>query len=227
MKTHTSKRVIWSKGLLLLPLLALLLYSFSSSEVIEKEVPNTYPESLETPASKKVIFQDIATKKMVKEYNALAKRYNDTNPGELMVKNEEMKRMRYIYDLMTPKQRSNAESFPKMIPPPARAPEAPHAPNTPHVAHPAEGALPPAPHVEIEIFEMNGDSVIMPPPPPVPTEHMKELAAEGAEFYLEGKKISTEEAIKLVESKKSLNIDVRKKVGSKPVVKLSTKGVNK
>jgi hypothetical protein len=224
MKTHTSNRTIWSKGLLLLPLLAILLFSFSSKEVIEKEVAYLNISDLETPHYKKSLDQEIATKKMVKEYNALAKKYNGTDPGELLVKHEEFKRMSYIYDLMTPEQRSNAEKFPKIIPPPAHAPEAPHAPHAPHVVHPVEGAAPPlAPQVEIEIFEMDGDSGLMPPPPPpVPAEHMKELADEGAEFYLNGKKITAEEAIKLAKGDKLLTIDVRKLDDSPTTVKLST-----
>ncbi len=41
MKTHTSKRAALLKGLLVLPLLAVLVYGFSSTEVIEK--PNNLP----------------------------------------------------------------------------------------------------------------------------------------------------------------------------------------
>src|SRR5690606_31829690 len=38
MKTHTTKRKTWILSILLLPILALLIYSFSESEIIEKEV---------------------------------------------------------------------------------------------------------------------------------------------------------------------------------------------
>src|SRR5690606_4331531 len=41
MKTQTSKTVIWARGLLFLPLLALLLYGFSTKEIVEKEVENS------------------------------------------------------------------------------------------------------------------------------------------------------------------------------------------
>src|SRR5690606_37159361 len=35
MKSQTSKKAIWLKGLLLIPLIALLLYSFSTKEIFE------------------------------------------------------------------------------------------------------------------------------------------------------------------------------------------------
>ncbi|WP_397364638.1 M56 family metallopeptidase [Olleya sp. R77988] len=38
MKTHTSKKAVWLRSLLLLPLLAILLFSFSQTKEIEKEV---------------------------------------------------------------------------------------------------------------------------------------------------------------------------------------------
>lgn len=39
MKTHTSKQNIWIRSLLLLPLVALTLYGFSETQIIEKEIP--------------------------------------------------------------------------------------------------------------------------------------------------------------------------------------------
>jgi len=37
MKTHTSKRAIWLRSIFLLPLLAVLIYGFSTTEIVEKE----------------------------------------------------------------------------------------------------------------------------------------------------------------------------------------------
>lgn len=267
MKTNTSKGIIWSKGLLLLPLLALLLYSFSTSEVIEKEVSNAYSESLENSISNKMIFQDIATKKMVNEYNKLAQKYNALPKEERTITPEELGRMVYIFDRMNKKQRDGAEKFPEIVipenAPPPPMPSAqeslegvvppPPPPINPEVGHPAP---PPAEMVaEYNKLVKHYNSLPQQPPImkredanrimyiyskmsskqkqesekldfkilPVPKEHMKELAAEGAEFFLDGKKITAEEAIKLVESRKSLTIDVRKTEDPKPVVKLSTK----
>jgi len=224
MKTQTSKRTIWSKGLFLLPLLAVLLFSFSTTEVVEKEASYANSRNLETPHYKNSLIQKIATKKMVKEYNALAKRYNETKVGDLVVKHKELKRMRYIFDRMTPAQRKNAEAFPKIVAPP-KAPRSPHAPKAPHALHaaPSEGAVPPpASPVVIEVIEHDGDYELMPPPPPpVPSEHMKELAAKGAVFYYEGKQITGKEAVKIARSNKEINILIRDHDSKKPVVKLS------
>jgi beta-lactamase regulating signal transducer with metallopeptidase domain len=140
MKTNTSRRTIWSKGLLLLPLLALLLYSFSTSKVIEREMSNTYSESLETPISDKIIFQDIATKKMVNEYNKLAKKYNALPKEERSISREELGRMVYIFDRMNKKQRDGAEKFPEIV-----IPENAPAPPMPTANESLEGIVPPPP----------------------------------------------------------------------------------
>ncbi len=229
MKTQTSKRTIWSKGLLLLPLLAILLLSFSSKEVIEKEVSNAYSENIEIPSNKKMIYQEIATKKMVKEYNALAKKYNEMALEKLRVKRNELERMRYIYELMSSEQRSKAEKFPVRIPP---APEAPHTPKVPraqHAEHPTEARVPtPAPPIEIEVIEHDGDAeMIAPPPPPPPPApeviwvFLQNLSEKGAIFYLEGKQITGKEAVQVAKENKNINVQVREHDSKKPIVKLS------
>ncbi|WP_034918675.1 M56 family metallopeptidase [Gillisia sp. CAL575] len=221
MKTHTSKRMIWSKGLLLLPLLAILLFSFSSTKVIEKEVSNAYSESLKTALNKKMIYQDIATKKMVKEYNTLAKKYNSLPKSERTISREELSRMIYIFDRMNKNQRDSSEKFPEIV-----VPKDAPAPPMPTMENNIRGVIPPppppAPSVEVEIHDMDGNSEMMPPPPPpVPSVHMKELAEKGAIFYFEGKEITGKEAIKVTREFKSINIQVRDINSKKPIVKLS------
>ena len=226
MKTHTSKRTIWSKGLLLLPLLAILLFSFSTTEVIERDTSYTNAEDLETPHYKNAIIQDIATKQMVKEYNELAKRFNSSPKDKRNISRNELERMVYIYDKMSEEQREGSEKFPEIMVP-KNAP----APPMPTMEIDLVGAVPPPPpptavsggqRMEIEVIEMDGESGLMPPPPPpVPTEHMKELAAKGAIFYFEGKEISGKEAIRITKELKSINIQVREINSEKPIVKLS------
>jgi len=227
MKTQTSKRTIWSKGLLLLPLLAVLLFSFSTTETIERDASFANSENLETPHYKNSLIQDIATKKMVKEYNALAKKYNSLPKDKRAISRNELERMVFIFDRMNKEQRDSSEEFPEIIVP-KNAP----APPMPIPSEDLHGVVPPppppstAPRVEIEMFETDGDSELMPPPPPpVPSEHMQQLADEGAEFYLEGKRITAEEAIQIVKSKKLLTIDVRKLDEETTVVKLTKEGV--
>lgn len=236
MKTHTSKKMILVKTILVMPLLAILLYSFSGNKEVSRLANSNTSDVIGQPEVP-VLVQDIATEKMVKEYNKIAKKYNSSPKNQRTISREELGRMIDIYDKMTREQRNNSERFPEIVlpenapPPPMPSLEndldgkAPHPPHAPQVVHPVEGAVPSiAPQVEIEIFEMDGDSeLIPPPPPPVPAVHMQELADEGAEFYLEGKKITAEEAIKLAKGHKLLTIDIRKLDDSPTTVKLSTK----
>src|SRR5690606_18214498 len=64
MKTHTSKRAIWLRSLLLLPLLCVLIYGFSSVKIVQKT-----NDTIE-------ISKEKATEAEIAEYNQLAKKYN-------------------------------------------------------------------------------------------------------------------------------------------------------
>ncbi|MCF4100829.1 hypothetical protein L1I30_04040 [Gillisia sp. M10.2A] len=284
MKTHTSKKGILIRSLLLLPLLAVLLYSFSTNEIVQLE------EKVQVEGKSAIADfptqQEKATKKMIKEYNKLAKHYNSQEVDRIIIKMKDVERMKYIYSLMTPKQREAAEEFPHFPLPPR--PEAPRHPErianverVARIAHPEPPTAPepPAPHfeqsempsppeeylghdgqremervqvieerkmkiaarnMERESREMQKQERMMkraerdmqkremeikfntPPPPPVPEIHMKQLAEEGAEFFYNGKSISSEEAIKIVKTNKNININVRKSNNEKPTVKLTT-----
>lgn len=48
MKTHTSRRAIWLRSLLLLPLLSVLIYGFSTKEVIQKKTLSSYTSNNDT-----------------------------------------------------------------------------------------------------------------------------------------------------------------------------------
>ncbi|MDY7395878.1 M56 family metallopeptidase [Aureibaculum sp. 2210JD6-5] len=64
-----------------------------------------------------------------------------------------------------------------------------------------------------------------PPAPPNPTDHMIEMAKQGALFYYEDKKITSDKAIELTKKNKSINIQVLGNGSSKPIVKLSKKPI--
>jgi len=111
MKTRTSKNAIWLRSLVLLPLLAVLIYGFSSKVTIEKEVPNS-------KVINEITLQKKATPEQVAEYNKLAKYYNAQSKSNLRIKLKDVKRLEYIYSLMTEAQKKNAEPFPDFPPPP-------------------------------------------------------------------------------------------------------------
>ncbi|MFD0963116.1 M56 family metallopeptidase [Pseudofulvibacter geojedonensis] len=104
MKTKTTKKTVWLRSLLILPLVALLLFSFSTKEII---------------------YQEKATKQMVAEYNKLAKKYNAQDKNNRVVLLKDIQRLEYIYKLMTPEQKKNAEPFPDCPPPPPPPPPYP------------------------------------------------------------------------------------------------------
>ena len=207
MKTHTSKKAIWLRSLLILPLIALLLFSFSNNII--------------TP-------QEKATPEQIAEYNTLAKKYNEqiNSDSNINIKFKDVKRLKYIYGLMTEAQKKKAEEFPN-IPPPPPAPKAPKVNGSENIPPPPP--LPPNATAEqkaaVSKYKQKTNGKVPPPPPtpPIPSEHMKELAKKGAVFFYEGKKITPQKAQKIVESNKNIQIQVLDHNTNKPIVKLSSK----
>ncbi len=175
MKTKTPKSVIWLRSLFILPLLAILIYSFSNKTIIEIE--NTTEQS---------VYQQKATQKEVAEYNRLAKKYNKSH-GRMIIKSKEVERLNYIYRIMTIEQRKKAEPFP-VLPPPPPAPkpveveviEVPTpAPNLETIIQEVKVTSPkvrevvevPSPKI-IEVVE------VPPPPPPIPANATPEQKAK-------------------------------------------------
>ena len=219
MKTHTSKRTIWSKGLLLLPLLAILLFSFSTTEVIEKDASYSNAEDLETLNYKNSLIQEIATKKMVKEYNELAKKYNTLPKNARTISREELGRMVYIFDRMSKEQRNSSEEFPEIVIPKNAPP-----PPMPTMENDLRGIVPPPPPPASENDRAGAPhpaADMIAPPPPIPAVHMKELSERGAIFYFEGKQITGKEAIGIAKKIKAINVQVKDHDSKKPIVTLS------
>ncbi|MGB0895825.1 MAG: M56 family metallopeptidase [Flavobacteriaceae bacterium] len=213
MKTHTSKTKIWLKSIVLLPVLALLLFSFSTT-----------------------IQQDKATPEQVAEYNKLAKHYNEQPKNNRVIKLKDINRLEYLYNLMTPKQRKSAQPFPDCPPPPPSAPKNAKIVLESH----SKGVLPPPPppipanatEAQIKKYEktirayekevekaqqkLNGKndfvhkgdiSNIPPPPPPMsPVEFIKHNAKKGHVFYYDNKKISSKQALEIVRKDNAIHL---------------------
>ncbi|NND62210.1 MAG: M56 family metallopeptidase [Flavobacteriaceae bacterium] len=202
MKTKTSQKSRNLRILLLLPLLAFALYSFSSFETIYKDV-------------NELAIQEGATAKQISEYNALAKKYNAVDIKERVIKLKELKRLETIYRLMTPAQKAKAEPFPECYPPPPPPPPVTDAPK------PGNKLVPPPPPPPAPDTEM----VPPPPPPPNPMDHLIELAKKGAKFYYEGTSITSDRAIEILKQNKSLNISVQEKNRNTPRVDITKAGI--
>ncbi len=181
MKTHTSKRAIWFRSLLLLPLLSLMIYGFSSKEIIQQNLQTTE------------LTKEKATKAEIAEYNKLAKKYNAVAIENRIIPLEDLKVLETIYRKMTVEQKTDAESFPECVPPPPPlAPKTPKAPSLENGNLYMAAEAPPAP---------NSD----------PVEYIKELAKRGATFYIGPHKYTSDEAIELVKkSTNEVTIDVSK-----------------
>ncbi|MEX2349609.1 MAG: M56 family metallopeptidase, partial [Flavobacteriaceae bacterium] len=128
MKKQTSTQAIWLRSLIILPLVAILVFGFSSTEVIQKEAITEQTQS--------ELQQEKATKAEIKEYNTLAKKYNTMSRDNMRIVSAEVDRMTVVYSKMTTQQKENAEPFPSLpdSPPAPPAPPAPDAPDAPKVA---------------------------------------------------------------------------------------------
>ncbi|MFS4445299.1 M56 family metallopeptidase [Maribacter sp. 2307UL18-2] len=82
--------------------------------------------------------QDGASRELMKEYNKLAKHYNDMPRNHMKIKQKDVDRLEYIYSLMSEKQKADAEPFPDFPEPPAppAAPKAPKAKKEAKEHHP-------------------------------------------------------------------------------------------
>ena len=131
-KKYTDALSIWLKGnrtdnseLRVLKAQADKIYStFFKEEIIKYNIKQTPP----LPAQSK-IEQQKATKAQIKEYNTLAKKYNNMSKDDMYVKKSDVERLKYIYSIMSETQKKDAEPFPN-IPPPPPAPKAAN-PNLP------------------------------------------------------------------------------------------------
>ncbi|WP_318343897.1 M56 family metallopeptidase [Flagellimonas baculiformis] len=167
--------------------------------------------------------QSSATREEMKEYNALAKKYNAMDRNHMVIKKQEVNRLKEIYGKMSKKQQEDAEPFPN-FPPPPPAPDAPEPPKNVPAIEPTA----PSPITTAAPTQEPTSALPAPPPPPEPKsplEHIKEMAAKGATFMHNGKEISAKEAIKVLENNKKINIDTRGTDSGKPVVKLSTEPI--
>ncbi|MAP55343.1 M56 family metallopeptidase [Altibacter sp.] len=214
MKTKTSKRSSWIRGLLLLPLLAVLVLGFSTQKTVAQKKDSNEVSSQ---------IQEKASAKEVAEYNALAKKYNAQNPGNIVIKKSDVERLKYLYGKMTVKQREKAASFPD-LPPPPPAPDAPTikkgvndlgtdvpppppAPDAPKAKKWKEAAYPPPP-----------PKVDTPQPAPDPAEYVIEMVKKGADFYVGPHKITPKEAIELVRKSSTYKIRVDETNALRPIV---------
>ncbi len=223
MKTETSKSKVWIRSFLLLPLVAILIFSFSTIEEVEKNKE----DSIE------IDIQDGATKAQINEYNKLAKYYNGLDQSNMRIKKSDVDRLKYLYNLMSEKQRKNGEpfpNFPPLPPSPDKAPEPMRVKKGVNDKDPNAPPPPPkAPKAPKVVKGVNDTKANIPPPPPPPKEpkapktvkdpikEIEILAEEGARFlffdggphHKNGMDISKEKAIEILKKFNGVTVNVR------------------
>ena len=168
MKTETSKKRSFLRTALLLPLLALLLFGFSSREIAITETKNSSITAKQENQKK-------ATPAQVKEYNALAKKYNTSKKEGMMVVKKDIARLSYLFGLMSSKQRKSAESFPS-FPPQPKAPKPLKVLKGVNDQDPNIPPPPPKNSKPVKVIKgVNDTDPNIPPPPPKAPKPIKVL----------------------------------------------------
>jgi hypothetical protein len=109
MKTQTSKQSKVIKSLLVFPVIAVLLFGFSETKVVEKPIETKhYVSGYENP--KQTTREEIIT------FNHLAKNYNAIPIEKRVIPLDELKVLESIYKKMTQTQKENAQPFPECLP---------------------------------------------------------------------------------------------------------------
>ncbi|MFC4723268.1 M56 family metallopeptidase [Geojedonia litorea] len=247
MKTKTTKQRMYSKGVLLLPLLAITLVSFSNHKEITKndlsKSPNMEPsvsiatviEDLNTSLELNMLSQDLkASPKEVEEYNTLARHYNNMPKDRMQIKKKDVERIEYLYGIMSKEQKATAEPFPsiKIPPPPPPAPKATESgkvfkgektPPPPPIPDDASSADKEKMQRTVDHFN---NTTPPPPPPPISAlEHVKAMSKKDALFYFKGKSITADEAINLISNNDNLNIETKRPHSVKPKVFISAQSI--
>ncbi|BFP40344.1 hypothetical protein FGF1_11890 [Flavobacteriaceae bacterium GF1] len=160
------------------------------------------------------IVQKGASREQMKEYEALAKKYNTMPRDNMHILTKEVERMKYLYSLMSDKQRADTEPFPNFPEPPQ-----PPGPTS------GIGEVPPPPP-PVKAPNMKEVREVPPPPAPKsPLEHIKEVAEKGAIFYYEGKRIPSEKAMALFQSSEALNLVTNHTNDGDYIVHISTEPI--
>ncbi|MEL6916672.1 MAG: M56 family metallopeptidase [Bacteroidota bacterium] len=184
----------------------------------------------------KTFIQKGASREQMREYNALAKKYNHmfAEKDNIHIKGEDMERLRHIYSLMSDKQKDDAEPFPDF-------PSMPEPPMPPTALE--EVKMEAQIRIEKEVLEeqetkveklekMEKQEKVMkeqlaptppsPPTPKSPLEHVMEMAEKDALFYYKNKRISSDEAIDILKKDMDLSLDIKKTNDELPVVRIDT-----
>ena len=167
MKKKTSKNKIWLRSLLILPLLAILVFSFSTIEEVQINKTN----------SSEIVTQNEANKAQINEYNKLARHYNKMDQSNMRIKKSDVERLNYLYNLMPSSQQKEVEPFPNFPPPPPVAVKTTEPMRVKVGVNDKDPNAPPVPPKASKpnkvIKGVNDTKANIPPPPPKAVKESK------------------------------------------------------
>lgn len=112
MKTKNSQKKAWLKSLLLLPLVSVLIYGFSTKEtVISKQMIGQESQESKSIDIPEINVIDEATPKMMQEYNDFIKKYNSSK--NKVINHTRLQRIIAIYNLMSENQKASVGKYPE------------------------------------------------------------------------------------------------------------------
>ena len=122
---------------------------YRSMNAQQKQEAHPFPECLP---------QEGASRKLMAEYNKLAKYYNEMDSSHMKIVKKDVARLKYIHDLMSDKQRADAEPFP-VFPEPPLPPKAPKSPKV-KKGEKSDIPAPPAPPSPLRHQDVKAPNVI-------------------------------------------------------------------
>jgi beta-lactamase regulating signal transducer with metallopeptidase domain len=228
MRTHTSKRGMWLRSFLLLPLLALMLYGFSDSQQIVLN-PTHDAEQTVSQTDKKIILyikkkqlslngEDVSVKNFTSKINAITRNWSEADmknfKWDIILQNADEGLLKELQNAYTRTRLYKFNPTKSLIPPPPPAPDAPNAPKADKVikgVNDKDTKIPPPPPPPKAPKVMKGEGYKLPPPPPPPNpdqlKYIQNLVKGGAVFYWGPHEVSADEVIKMFKKNKKFGVD--------------------
>ncbi|QNJ97160.1 M56 family metallopeptidase [Constantimarinum furrinae] len=228
MKTRTTKRGMWLRSLVILPLLSLMLLSFSNTRyVVVNPIGDINPISQQD--DKKIILyikkkqislngEEVSVQNFAAKVDAITKNWSEADLRNFRwdiilekADDDVINKLQKAYTT-TRLYRYNPEKAPFPPPPPPPPPPASDAPKAPKVVKGVNDKddmnPPPPPKAPIEVKQGVYELPSPPPPPdPDPIKYIENLAKGGATFYWGPHEVSKEVAIKMFKKNKNFGID--------------------
>ncbi|MEM9077094.1 MAG: M56 family metallopeptidase [Bacteroidota bacterium] len=246
MKKQTSKKAKLIRMLLILPMVSILLWSFSETKYIPR--PSNLPLNSIDDIQQEGIHIEInegqitvngikaALKDFAQTLNTMTKDWEETDytayRPNIQIRNTSKAQLLKIDKEFKKTHLSKANGGMSIIPPKPPVPPAPPKPiqssknisDHQYASNKIDSIVNSQDPIDSPNALASGAFFSSPPPPPTPVsplDHVIEMAKKGADFYYENRKISSDEAIDLLKRRKNLSIETKSQDSSKPQVRIT------